>query len=233
MSFPQPVFLFADSQLLFWKADGVYLINWIARQIPASAPKAAYLGASNNCQPEFFQLFQSALQFTQIVECRPLPLHPSPNELNFLQMADLILLAGGDVHRGWENFTKTGITEILQQRYRQGAVFIGISAGAIQLGLAGWTHNSQTEGEIFNTLQIVPVLIDAHAENENWNQLQQVLRAKKECSRGIGIPSGGGLIFYPDGRVTALRFPAIHFLKTGREILRQEIQVELLMINGE
>jgi len=232
MDFPQPVFLFADSQLLFWKAGGDYLVNLIARQIPTPAPKAAYLGASNDCQPEFFQLFQSAMQLTRIAECRSISRRPSAEELNFLRAADLVLLAGGDVCRGWENFTETGLREILQQRYRRGAVLIGISAGAVQLGQAGWTDNLHSEAEIFNTLQIVPFLIDAHAENENWNRLQQVLRAQNDFSRGIGIPSGGGLIFRPDGCVTAIRFPAIQFTKTGWEILQQEIQVELLMFNG-
>lgn len=57
----QPLYLLADSQLLFWKRDGRPLLetalDGLARDKPLSA---AYIGASNGDRPEFYEIFEAA-----------------------------------------------------------------------------------------------------------------------------------------------------------------------------
>ena len=45
------------------------------------------------------------------------------------------------MRRGWTAFEETGLKDKLMERYYAGALLIGISAGAIQLGLKGWDED--------------------------------------------------------------------------------------------
>ena len=72
-----------------------------------------------------------------IHDCRMiLSSFPSIDE-SFVNEADIILLAGGDIERGWEVFTQVGLAELIIKRYREGTILMGVSAGAVQLGLYG------------------------------------------------------------------------------------------------
>ena len=136
----QPIFLLADSQLLFWRDEQGRRFLDRARELIVAAetektPKAAYLGASNGDAPEFYDLFVGAMAEIGIRDCRHVPSDPTAEDLAFLDEADLVLLAGGDVRQGWEIFQKTGLKDRIVQRYYAGAVLVGVSAGAVQLGL--------------------------------------------------------------------------------------------------
>jgi peptidase E len=48
--------------------------------------------------------------------------------------AHVLVLAGGDVEAGWNAFTRSGLRELIEMRYRAGAVLVGVSAGTVQLG---------------------------------------------------------------------------------------------------
>ena len=81
----------------------------------------------------------------------------------WLTSAGLILLAGGDVARGWNAFRETGMGDAIVGRHRAGAVFVGISVGAVQLGLKGW-NGSAGGSSLIDVFSLVPYLIDVHAE---------------------------------------------------------------------
>jgi hypothetical protein len=208
----KPIFLFADSQLLFWRDEtGARFMDRARALIDADElgrpPRGAYLGASNGDVPEFFDLFHAAMAELGIQECRHVPAEPSPEDLEFLDDADLILLAGGDVWLGWTAFEKTGIKDKLMARYYAGAVLIGISAGAIQLGLKGW---DEEDGTVFDCLRLVPFVVDAHDE-PSWSGLVRALPKAGEHARGFGIPSGGGALYHPDYSVEPVRHPLTEF----------------------
>src|SRR6185503_2298694 len=135
---PKPIYLLADSQLLFLRTDGSLYLDSIRNAIEAASPKAAYIGASNGDQPEFYSIFEAAMEGMEIHDCRMVSSRFSTEEASFLTTADLILLAGGDVIRGWRLFEQTGLKELIVKRYYEGALLIGVSAGAVQLGLLGW-----------------------------------------------------------------------------------------------
>ena len=204
----KPIFLLADSQLLFWRdEEGRRFLDrareLIAADAPEKQPKAAYLGASNGDAPEFYELFVSAMAEAGITDCRQIPSAPAEEDYAFLEQADLILLAGGDVRRGWDVFVRTGLKDKLAARYYAGALMMGVSAGAVQLGVKGWDEDSS---EFFNTLSLVPFVVDVHDE-PSWSRLAAAVAKAGEHARGFGIPSGGGALYHADYSVEPVRNP--------------------------
>jgi hypothetical protein len=170
---------------------------------PLPDPKAAYLGASNNDAPEFYDLFTAAMSGVGIRTCRHIPSDPTDDDIAYLKEADLILLAGGEVGRGWRVFERTKIRDRLTERYYGGAVLLGVSAGAIQLGLKGWDEASE---RLIDTLRLVPFVVDVHDE-PSWSRLLKAVPKSGEHARGFGIPTGGGAVYHPDYSVEPVRHP--------------------------
>jgi peptidase E len=204
---PKPIYLFADSQLLFWQENGHYFLESVAAHITSKPVKAAYLGASNGDLPEYFALFREAMACVGIGDCRMIPAQLSAQDRQYLEQADLILLAGGDVEQGWKALVAHDLPALLRRRHAEGAVLIGISAGAVQLGCYGWREIGEAGlgRELFDTLNLVPYLIDAHDERNDWPRLQATVGLLGETCTGIGIPSGAGLIYHPDQTSEAVR----------------------------
>jgi cyanophycinase len=204
----KPIFLLADSQLLFVRDDESVLAR--ARRLfeedePGKDIKAAYIGASNDDAPEFYELFVGAMGSAGITTTRHIYAEPTKNDKEFLDEADLILLAGGDTRRGWLALERNGWPQKLIERYYAGALLIGVSAGAVQLGLKGW---SEEDGSFrtFDTLRLVPFILDAHDE-PGWTHLLGMVPKAGEHARGFGIPAGGGAVYHPDYSVEPIRHP--------------------------
>jgi peptidase E len=215
---PAPLFLLADSQLLFGMDEEGPFMDRVAACTGPAAPRAAYLGASNGDNPDFYSIFLAAMEAIGPAECRLIPAEPTDDELAFLESADVIVLAGGDVEVGWRAFTASGVRDVVERRYHAGAVLIGVSAGAVQLGNAGWP-----EGDVesaFQTWGLAPFVVDAHAEDEDWASLRAVVRARGPGARGIGIPLGGGVILHPDRTLQALRRPAFEVSMVGDDLVQ-------------
>jgi cyanophycinase-like exopeptidase len=140
-----------------------------------------------------------------IQNCRMIPSSFTSTDELFLTEADIVLLAGGDVERGWKIFNQTGLTEMIIKRYYEGAVLIGISAGAVQLGLFGLVQEEACN-KLIDTFKLVPFIIGAHEENEEWKSVKEAVELLDGTTKGIGIPSGGGLIYYPDQSIEAIRY---------------------------
>jgi cyanophycinase len=228
MEFPlKPIYLLADSQLLFWENEGQPLLAAIAESENVGELKAAYLGASNGDQPEFYSIFEWAMEKIGIRHCRMITSAWTEEDQQFLVDADVILLAGGDVRKGWQVFEATGIKDQLIQRYYAGAWLIGVSAGAIQLGLKGWT--STGDGiETFDTLKLIPYILDAHAEKSDWADLKQAVAAMKGAAYGIGLPAGGGAIYHADHTLEPIRHPIYEIATAG-----DSINVSLLIAGSQ
>ncbi|MFL6192644.1 MAG: Type 1 glutamine amidotransferase-like domain-containing protein [Thermoanaerobaculia bacterium] len=219
----KPIFLLADSQLLFWTdEEGRRFMDraWtLIEEDAAGRPaRAAYLGASNGDAPEFYDLFVSAMAEIGIRECRHVPAKPGPEDLAFLDQADLILLAGGDVWLGWTAFEETGVKDKIAQRYYAGAVLVGVSAGAVQLGLKGWDEEDSTT---FDALRLVPFVVDVHDEPQ-WPRLQAIVPKLGEHGRGFGIPSGAGALYHADYSVEPVRHPLTE-VEVTEDGLRQSV----------
>lgn len=243
----QPILLLADSQLLFWRAgsrsessddsrrggagpessaagagfrdgDGDLFLDRVRKLLAPENPKAAYVGASNGDRPEFFDLFTGAMDSVGITDCRMIPSEPSADDLEYFDAADLVLLAGGDVELGWKTFEANGLKQKIVERYRGGAVLIGISAGAVQLGLFGFREATNGDGiDLFETFKLIPMVIDVHQEPE-WDRLGRAMPAAGELVQGLGIPSGGGAFVHPDMTVEPVRRPLVELSLQGGEV---------------
>lgn len=145
-----------------------------------------------------------------------IPSQPDEGDLAFLMSADVILLAGGDVQHGWQVFDRSGLRELIVRRYDEGAWLVGVSAGAVQLGLMGWTTvGSPDVLETFDTLQLIPYVIAAHDEDREWTELHQAVRSAGGRVRGVGLPSGGGAVYHPDDRLEPIRYPVYEIAVTA------------------
>ena len=207
----QPIYLFADSQLLFWRNNGTLFLDSIRGRIDSNSPRAAYIGASNGDDPQFYSIFEAAMEGIGIQDCRMILSSFTSIDESFVNEADIILLAGGDVERGWKVFNQVGLTELIFKRYREGTVLIGVSAGAVQLGLFGVTQEEKSPNELIDTFKLAPFIIGAHEEEQEWKSLKETIELLDGAAKGIGIPAGGGLIYYPDQSIEAIRFPLHEF----------------------
>jgi peptidase E len=213
MSFPvKPIYLLADSQLLFWtEPSGEPFLGRLKTELAKPEVKAAYVGASNGDQPEFFDLFKGAMASIDVEDCRLIPTEPSAEDLEYFDEADVVLLAGGDVRRGWRAFKKNGLKQKVVERYYGGAVLIGVSAGAVQLGTYGHDWDEETDKvKVFECFKLVPAVIDVHQEPD-WPRMERYLLKAGEEARGLGIPSGGGAILHQDLTLEPVRRSLVEF----------------------
>ncbi|HEY4679133.1 MAG TPA: Type 1 glutamine amidotransferase-like domain-containing protein [Candidatus Angelobacter sp.] len=199
----KPLYLLADSQLLFWSNGGDSLTERIHADLDSQKAKAAYIGASNGDQPEFYSLFQAAMEGMGISNCRSVPSQPSKEDISFIEDADVILLSGGDVERGWRTFEQNGLKELLPRKRFDGAILMGVSAGAVQLGL-GCLSNSAQPKQI-DMFRFAPFYVGAHDEENDWWDLRALVNLSQADTRAIGIPTGGGAVYQSDGTLEPIR----------------------------
>ena len=207
---PQPLYLLADSQLLFWKRQDRLLLeaalDGMARD---TALSAAYIGASNGDRPEYYGIFEAAMDAIGITHRRMINSSFRPEDRAFLELAQLIVLAGGDVRLGWHTFEKTGMKDVIVGRYAHGAVLLGVSAGAVQLGRYAIVETPDSPAtELLEMFKLVPVVIDTHDERAEWARLSRTIQMLQGAVTGIGIPSGGGVIVHADTTIEPVRRPA-------------------------
>lgn len=224
----QPLYLLADSQLLFWKQHGRPLLQPALDGLDTpAAPSAAYVGASNGDRPEYYEIFEAAMEVVGITDHRMIDSSFGPADRAFLERAELIILAGGDVRLGWTTFEKTGMKDVILDRYTSGAILVGISAGAVQLGRYGIAESLAHSGpEVFEVFNLVPAIIDTHDERANWTRLSRTVESLKGAAAGFGIPSGSGLIVHADAAIEPLRRPAHQFRFDGAAVTHSLLRAE-------
>jgi cyanophycinase len=216
----QPIYLLADSQLLFWKRkDRLFLetaLDGLTRDTPL---RAAYIGASNGDRPEYYGIFEAAVDAIGITDRRMIDSSFGPDDRAFLERAQLIVLAGGDVRLGWNTFEKIGMKDVILGRYARGAVLLGISAGAVQLGCYGIVETPEFPGtELLDVFKLVPMVVDTHDERAEWARLSRTIRLLEGAATGLGIPSGGGVIVHADATIEPLRRPTHEFRFEGTRV---------------
>lgn len=220
MSGTKPIYLLADSQLLFSAEHGL-AAHGVVSQLPSgTAAGAAYIGVSNGDDPEFYGLFVEAMGMLGIDRCRMIPSAFAAEDAAFLDAAELILLAGGDVEAGWRVLERSGMKEIILARHAAGAVLVGVSAGAVQLGRYMTIEREGGGLELLAGFDLVPFVIDVHRPAGEWQQLENVVRLLEGATRGLGISAGGAVVQHPDGSIEALRHPALEFVVNAGRMVR-------------
>jgi hypothetical protein len=196
-----PLFLLADSQLLFWARRGELFLERARERIECQHPRAAYLGASSHDQADLFALFAGAMEGVGIRHYRLIPADPTPDDHAYLESAHLVLL-GGDAGAEWRALQASGVRDVIVRRYIEGAVLVGIGAGAVQLGLAARSASADVP-----TLGLVPYAVATRDEADDWPILRDQVRERRGTLQGLGIPRGGGLVYHPNHRIEAIRHP--------------------------
>lgn len=208
----KPIFLLADSRPLFGPESRL-----IRACVEAESPRAAYVGASNGDDPGFYSIFEAAMGKVGVDSCRMIPAAVTDECAAFVDRADIILLAGGSVERGWRTFEANGLAQTVIRRYGEGATLIGVSAGAVQLGMFGWGEEEPSRESLFKTFNLVPYIVGVHENEERgWGALQQAVGSVGV--RGLGIPAGGGMIYHPDHTIEPLTHPVHEFAREGERI---------------
>ena len=207
------IFLLADSELLFCRENDQPFLDRVVKEWQRDHLKAAYIGASNGDHPDFYAIFVAAMEGVGVSDCRMISSSLSEAELAFLSDAEIILLAGGDVELGWRVFVANGLNEHIVRRHSEGASLIGISAGAVQLGLCG----RAADGSLIETFALVPFVIGAHEESDKWRTTIELLQLSGSKS-AIGLPKGGGAVYHPDHTLEPLRRPLVELLLEGEDL---------------
>lgn len=192
------LFLLADSRLLFDERFTTRIARALRKE--ARHATAAYLGASNGDVPEFFEIFSAAMDRMGVGTRMHVHAEPSRAEMAFLASADLVVLAGGDVARGWKAFERAGLVESLRTRHAASAVLVGVSAGAVHLGTA-----AAFDPEV-PLLSFVPHAISVHEEPE-WADGVALVESSEGRHVVLGIPLGGAAIVHDDRSVEAYGKP--------------------------
>jgi Cyanophycinase and related exopeptidases len=202
------IYLLADSQLLFWRdSDGTLLLDSSKTGVKTESANASYLGASNGDDPAYYSIFEAAMEILGVTRRRMIPSSFSGDDAEFLANSEIILLAGGDAVSGWQTFTSNGAREAVMARYIEGALFIGVSAGALQLGLCAYPDGDFSGEDLVETFKFVPLIIGAHDEKREWESLKKAVYLTGDGAQGVGIPAGGGAIYHPDGSLSPVRYP--------------------------
>ena len=212
------IYLWADSPALILEARRLCFLTVDEKRNCERDPKAAYIGASNDDQPDYYELFKAGMEGIGIRDCQMIRASFPAADAAFMEEADLILLSGGDVETGWNAFQQNGFGEALVRRYYNGALLIGVSAGAVQLGWGAARVGDDSSVGLLETFKLVPYIIGAHEEKNGWKELIKLVREMKGALRGLGIPSGAGAIYRPGDSIEPVRHSLFEYFLSGNSI---------------
>jgi peptidase E len=171
-------------------------------------PEIAYVGSANGDDPGCFRRTEHALRRRHGARVHHVLAHPTRRARNeeILQRADVIYIAPGDVSRLSRRLHAAGFAETLRRRHRDGAMVVGVSAGAIALA-PYWIEFPTEAGQpsLLPCLGALEIAVDCHDEDEDWPELRALLALHGKTAPEVtidayGIPRGGALILR-DGRV--------------------------------
>ena len=213
MSIPahKTVYLLSGGVLHHRKAHDP-LIREMLRETGREHPTVACLGAANNDDPAAFDVLHRLFRSSDAGAFEAVPLGAleiDPAHIRArLAAADAIFLGEGDVDHGMRVLRASGVIPLLRERWEQGAVFAGFSAGSILLSRQWVRWHDPTDdasAEAFDCLGFVPLVCDMHDESDGWEELKTLLRLRRVPDEiGYGVPISMGLRVHPDGRIEAV-----------------------------
>ncbi len=161
-------------------------------------PLVAYVGAASNDNAGFFTMIKTALcagkspprvQLAKLASAQA----KASEARELLEQSDLVFVSGGDVDHGMNVLRDRDMVKPLKALARAGKPMFGVSAGSIMLGCE-WVRfpdDDAAKAELFPCLGIAPVHVDAHAEEDDWDELRVLVDLMRR--RGDAEPVGYGL----------------------------------------
>jgi peptidase E len=123
-----------------------------------------------------------------------------------LSECDVVFMSGGDVEAGMQVLRDRDVAGLLRELAAGGKPFIGISAGSIMCGQK-WVRfpdeDDDSTAEPFDCLGLAPLTMDAHSEDDDWDELRLLLRLLGPGAIGYGVPSRGCLRVDAAGKLSA------------------------------
>jgi peptidase E len=226
MKKPQPVYLLAGGH---WKNPGVMtpLFAEIFSSGGEARPRVAYLGTASGDNWMFFKLLAGLFKKAGAREVIRVRLASNqadvPQAREQLHSADIIFVSGGDVAEGMRWLQLHRLVPFLRDLHAAGKPFFGVSAGSIMLGKqwVRWEDDQDDDtAELFDCLNLAPIICDTHAEAEDWEELKKAVQLLPRAGRGFGIPTGGVLRVGVEGRPVALLKPCAIYTRRGGQAVR-------------
>jgi peptidase E len=210
----KPILLLADSQAFFRKDDkNRPLLHELINSIEPEFCNAVYIGASNGDAPEFYEIFELAMDGLGVKNCKQIFSEFNEADQKALSNADIILLAGGSVVLGQEILDKTGMKALIIEKRSKGCILIGVSAGAVLLGCEYFKNPVESDdNEIIEGLKLIPANIGAHDEANDWTELKYLLKYSNGMQRGLGLPFGSGILYHADNTFAIIGKPIAEFV---------------------
>jgi peptidase E len=222
----QPVYLLGGGWSANRRANDL-LVREVFRESGKKSPSVGYVGAASNDDEGFFNRLVGMFRENGAGEVKH-ALLPSDNAdiskaQTILEQSDMIYISGGDVDKGMQILKERRMVNFLDELYREGKPFFGLSAGSIMLAKewVRWQNpDDDATAEVFPCLGLAPVLCDTHDEEGGWEELKALLMLEKDGAIGYGIATGTALRVLPDGRVEA-RGGAVHrYVSRGGKVKR-------------
>jgi peptidase E len=161
------------------------------------SPLVAYVGVASNDDRGFYTLLRGLLGASgaRVKLAKMASPRASASEARaLLEESDLVFMSGGDVEQGMKTLHDRDMARVLLALGRSGKPMFGVSAGSLMMGRE-WVRfpdeDDESTAEIFPCLNLAPVHVDAHSEEDGWSELRILVRLLHE--RGDTDPVGYGL----------------------------------------
>jgi peptidase E len=172
-------------------------------------PLVAYVGAASDDDAGFFTMIRAGLA-PRAARMRLAKLASPGAKASearaLLEDCDLVFISGGDVDHGMRILHERDVAPSLRRLASHGKPMFGISAGSLMLAREWVRFEGEKEDQPvpFPCLGVVPFYVDAHSEDDDWEELRILLGLV--AARGeVGGGAGGGAIGYGLTRKGALR----------------------------
>lgn len=203
------------------------ILQMALRELDKTKPSIAYIGAAHGDSLTFFLFIKRLITAAGAGKVDLVPLVKKKSNMekaqSIIESADCIFVSGGDVNEGMRVLIEKSVVPLIKNRYNEGALIIGVSAGSIMLAKQwiNWPdENDEASAELFPCMNIAPVLCDTHGEEDEWNELHSLVHLTEGDQIGYGIPSGGAMRISMDGAVEAIRMPLYRIERQGGKIVQ-------------
>jgi cyanophycinase-like exopeptidase len=147
-----------------------------------------------------------------------------------LEEVDVVFMGGGDVEAGIQVLRDADLIDAVRGAANRGALFAGMSAGAIMLGerWIRWPREGtgDDDAETYECLGVAPCSLDVHGEGDDWRETRSfaAVRARElgKKARAYAVPSGGALVISRDGKIEARGEPVLIFAA----LPNREVEIE-------
>lgn len=219
------------------KEDDMVILRRITSELDGSAKRAVVIAAASREPVEASRPYLRAFEELGIEHVRPLDLQSrseveEDRTLRRLREADIIYFTGGDQTRLADVLHGSEALEIIRQRYRDGAVVAGTSAGAAAMSATMITSGKPEKGlEKGNTetshagLALLPgTVIDTHfIQRGRFSRLLEVI-ARHTDLLGLGLSEDTAFILR-EGRYIEVEGSDNLIIIDGREIKHSDAHV--------